>query len=153
VGERADFNSRIGILEGKEEFNILPLDYPAIWEGSGNTNISINKNGKERLFVAELQNDQGIKENNSIRIPRKWVLYGHFEKDKFGELPNIITPPWDVKIPAWDGKRQLIAVTWAERKEPKIILRVVITSNPSMEHSFSKDYQLTIGGLAEMISN
>ena len=154
MGERAEFKARVEIMDGKKYLGNVLTEYSASWEETENVdNIPLNKGDKTRLLIAKLQTQEGTQGANFMR---NWQLYGHFYKDNADKLPSISSSSWVVKIKPWVGERTPITITWSpaesDEKEmpPQIVLRVTITSHPSMLENFIKNYQLTVDGLAEV---
>lgn len=144
-GEKGEFKARIEVKEGIDHFNNMPAEYFAVWEESPETkNITLNKGDSARLRIATLQT-QGPKRN--------WQLHRDFEKGSLTDSQTIGSTTWDVK----PGEKKDVSITLSVSGAgvvmlmPKVILRIVITSNPSMQEAFSKDYSLTEAGLVEYV--
>lgn len=140
TGEHAEFKTTVKIKEGREYLeNLTSVDSP-VWKMT----FPLNKWDETRLHIATLEYSQEGKKN--------WLLEPHHDK-------GIDEPQ---KSSSWGGETTSVSASlksiWNVESNkrvippPKIVLGIVITSDPSMLKSFSEDYQLTEGGLVEITS-
>jgi len=154
IGARAEFKARVEIMDGINHFPNLPTEYPAAWEETRSANdITLNKWDKARLLIATLRKQEPIQETNFTRAPRNLVLfYGYSDKNYTGTLQSISSPCCDSEIKRL-VQRTPINPTESDEFPIHATLRIVITSNPSMQEGFSRDYELTVDGLMEIGSH
>lgn len=137
VGGAATFEAQVEIVKGKEFVSLLPDRYSPYWDETKHKKTQIMKGHKNRLLVASLHM------SGSAPMPMNFRFHywesAYFEGMLFEGIRSIDSTSW---IPG--GKGLVI---------PKFILRVTISSDPSLrEELFDKYYELSTAGLIWLVA-
>jgi len=137
VGERAEFSAHVEVINGQGSLLSLPTEYSACWEDTKTDNANLKKGEAARLDIATLETTPYAFGLMNWRL----YYYAFTEQDAIGYIGGI---------------KAAQSTSWVAGKKdtptPDIMLRISITSDPSMKDGFDKTYQLTVDGLVETTS-
>ncbi|GEM_PF-4860847 len=136
VGEWAEFSANIEISFDFPIGNIFNTPTAAFgaWENTHDKCMALNKGQSALLRIAQLEIIEIIRSSEN-RV--NWCLYYcQFNGERY-ETRTVKSISW-------------VRDSNDNTNSPDISYRVIITSNPSLRHSFDKEYKLTLGGLREI---
>lgn len=133
VGEYAEFEAQVELLEGKSFAFGLPDIYPAYWDRTKRDKTQIMKGHRDRLNIATLE--------MHIRVLSACFRFHYYETSYFEGSP--LERIGSVNSTSWiPGIVQVL--------KPCFKLKVTISSNPSLrDGAFSKVYELSPEGFSE----
>jgi hypothetical protein len=135
VGEYAEFEAQIEVLEGKSFALGLPEIYSAYWDRTKRDKTEIMKGQKDKLNIATLQ--------MQTRVLSACFRFHYYGTSYFGEslegIHSVDSTSW---IP---GSDQVL--------KPAFKLKVTISAKPSLKDgAFSRVYELSPDGFSEASS-
>jgi hypothetical protein len=143
IGEHAEFTAKIKVVKGRSFIPSLLPRYFVPWESIPSETTEIDKWDDDRLHIAKLEAVPIVKGDAVEDALMHWDFY-YYEitsvdaLGSFGSIKNA-------------QSNSLFGLS-IDKSMPDITLEVTITSNPSMLDAFTRTYQLTVGGLAEVNS-
>lgn len=133
VGEYAEFEAQVEVLEGKSYAFALPTTYSAYWDRTQRDKTQIMKGHRDKLKIANLELQTGVL-TASFRLHYYETRY--FERALIEGIEFAVSTSW---IP---GSDKVV--------KPCFKLKVTISSNPSMKDgAFSRVYELSPEGFSE----
>lgn len=136
IGEYAEFEAQVELLDGKNYALALPQIYSAYWDRTKRDKTKIMKGHKDRLKVANLEiAPRGLL--MSFRL--HYYETSYFEGVPLERIKSVNSTSW---IPGSD-----------QVSKPCFTLKVTISSNPSLKDGvFSRAYELSSEGFSEISS-
>jgi len=136
IGEYAEFEAQVELLDGRSFAYALPQIYSAYWDKTKRDKTKIMKGQRDRLKIANLE--------LPTRVLSESFRLHYYETSYFEGVPV-------------EGIRSVDSTSWIPGSDqvakPRFKLKVTISSNPSLKDGvFSRVYELSPDGFSEASS-